>query len=155
MKKSLSISLAFAIILAMLPCFSAAAATAAVSRLPSPQYIAQSFENGLENVNVNTSNCTKSWLEDGANGGKGALQYTTTTNYVAPKFPIRTVAGNTYHISMWVKFDEMPKTQTLNFLFYNPTVETGATAWNELNLRMSPLWQVSGLNLPEPFSVTV
>jgi len=140
MKKSLSISLAFAIILAMLPCFSAAAATAAVSsRLPSPQYIAQSFENGLENVKVNTSGCTVAWQEDGANSGKGALQYTTTTNYVAPKFPIRTVAGNTYHISMWVKFDEMPKTQTLNFLFYNPTVETGATAWNEFKSTHEPI----------------
>ncbi len=140
MKKSISISLALVMILAMLPCFRAAAAVEAASVIPAPQYIAHDFENGIGESDIVVPSGTATWIEEGRNSSRGALHYTTTGNYAAVRFPLRTVSGDKYHISMWVKFDEKPNTEKLDFVIYNPLAENGkSTLWNQFATKHDPI----------------
>ena len=138
MKKILSISLVLAMFMAMLPCVHTAAADTTTPKFPSPQYIAEDFNDGLANASYTVSNGTVSEVEGGRNGSK-ALYFTSTVNYSGVRFPLRTLPDNVYHISAWVKFDETPKTQTINFVIYNPRVENGATSWNEFRTAHEPI----------------
>ena len=137
MKKSLAVSLVFAMILAMLPCFGAAAATAE-PKFPHPQYIAEDFNDGIANASYKTNGGKVTQTNNGRKGTIG-MYYTSNANYQSVQFPIRIIPGDTYHISVWVKFDETPKTQTIDFVLYNPRVDNGNTAWNQFRTTHDPV----------------
>ncbi len=140
MKKALSALLAVIMILMMCPGLQVAAAQTAQSIIPAPQYIALDFEEGIEDSGVIPTNGKATWLQtDAHNNSKGALYYTTKTDFSSAQFPLCTIGGDTYHISLWVKFDEVPKSQKLEFVINNEVKANGKNAWNEIAAEHAPI----------------
>lgn len=135
MKRNISILIALIMTMSLLPQLSAAAEDAVETVVP--QYVAQDFEDGWDpSDGILSQNSTVLWTDQETCGGSlGSLEFSTTQNYGALSFPLRTEVGNVYEISLWVKPSETPKTQNASFIVYNPAADGGGKAWNEFTAR--------------------
>lgn len=131
MKRSLSILMALILTVTLLPSLSSAAADTAAEK--APQHVAQDFENGWDSsAGILSSNSSAEWTDRNTCGeSQGSLEFSTTQNYGALSFPLRTETGNTYEMSLWVRMNETPKTQNATFIVYNPAVDGNGKLWNQ------------------------
>jgi len=140
MKKICSISIVVAMLSAIFFCIPTQAAHTPEPVIPVPQYIALDFEKGIDDSGAIVAQGETVWEQENAhNNSNGALHYATDVDYAAVRFPLRTISGDVYHISMWVKFDETPKTQQLKFVIYNKNQKTNEDAWNEIEAEHEPI----------------
>lgn len=131
MKRKLSVILTVVMLASLLPCVNTAAADTAASTVP--QHVAQDFEDGWDSSDgILSANSTATWTDQNTHdGSKGAIEFSTTANYAALSFPLRTEVGNSYEISCWVRMNETPKTQNATFVVYNAPVGGSGKMWNE------------------------
>ena len=90
MKRSLSILMALILTVTLLPSLSSAAADTAAEK--APQHVAQDFENGWDSsAGTLSSNSSAEWTDmDTCGESHGSLEFSTTQNYGALSFPLRT-----------------------------------------------------------------
>ncbi len=100
------------------------------------EHVIADFEDGFDvSEVVKATNANLTWTDDDTHdSSKGALKFTNSKDFGTVAFPIKTVAGNTYHISAWIKVDETPA-QGKNwgsFIFYNKVKGSTGTAYNQI-----------------------
>ncbi len=142
MKRKLSVFVALMMIVSFLPHPSAAETDTA--EIKAPQHVAQDFEDGWDQAaGILSPNSTAVWTDVNTCGGsRGSLEFSTTQNYGALAFPLRTEVGNTYELSLWVKVNETPKTQSATFIVYNPAADGKGTLWNQFTANHDEAFEV-------------
>ena len=157
MKKNISILVALMMIVSLLPCASTAAAGTAETAVP--QHVAQNFEGewDLSEATLSANSTAVRTTENTCGESQGSLEFSTTQNYGALSFPLRTEVGNTYELSLWVRVNETPKTQSATFIIYNLAADGNGKLWNQftaehdVNFEAGKWVQVTATYVPTGF----
>ncbi len=112
------------ILLSLCPCVMAAVETPEQDAAQRINFVLDDFSQ--ENITAEiSSRATVTRVIDGVGTAEGAAHIRVEKEYASLSYPFGAKAGQTYDISCWIKMDETPKLDQVQFVIYNFDAETG------------------------------